>query len=677
MTTKPTPRSPRRIDRPALLRWWWRRRQGRRPAPASNGAQPGAVKLAATAAGPNAKASSGVISAEGEIAIKGVPGFEDPFSNTVSGPFQYRKGAALPDYELELGVRDYGVTLTSVNGRSYVTIGTTAYELPASVRQRLIRTSRRGRNGLTRTLEQFGIAPWRWETEQRIAGAEAIDGVPTTHIATSFNAGRILRDANTLLGLMRSLGLTRVVGLPPAIAPATRRVFVRGVTTKVGGSWIGVATRCCARPASRCASPSRRPIARSSAASRAASVVGKLQRDRGRRAAEDRGAGERRLVRGLPARDRRARRRAGSARVERARAALVSNSRFVSRVGYGCACNERNPRMPKLLLVPLDDTVIFPTMDINLPLDVSGEERVLLVPRHNGEYAKVGTIAKVGETIRLPGGARGASLESLHRGAIVGSAEASAAGLRAEVEEHPDPKPVDKRTRELEREYRAVVEEILAERGADERVARVPALRRRSRPAGRHGRLQPRPQHRAEDQAARDARRHRAPRARPGVPARAADRAAGAPPHPRRRRVRRPEAAARVLPAPADGVDPPRAGRGQRLGHRRVPHEDRRRRHAGRRARAGRARARPPRAHGRAERRVLDDPHLPRLAHLRAVEQALRRGARPGPRARGARRRPRGPGGRQGPHHRVHRRAQAARRSAASRWTARPARSSP
>ncbi len=126
--------------------------------------------------------------------------------------------------------------------------------------------------------------------------------------------------------------------------------------------------------------------------------------------------------------------------------------------------------MPKLLLVPLDDTVIFPTMDINLPLDVSGEERVLLVPRHNGEYAKVGTIAKVGESIRLPGGARGASLESLHRGAIVGAAEASPAGLRAEVEEHPDDKPVDKRTRELEREYRAVVEEILVERGADERV---------------------------------------------------------------------------------------------------------------------------------------------------------------------------------------------------------------
>ncbi len=127
--------------------------------------------------------------------------------------------------------------------------------------------------------------------------------------------------------------------------------------------------------------------------------------------------------------------------------------------------------MPKLLLIPLDDTVVFPTMDINLPVDATGEDRVLLVPRSNGEYAKVGTIANVTGSIRLPGGGRGASLESIARGAIAGSAESDAQGrLRVEVTEHPDAKPVDGRTRELEREYRAVVEEILAERGADERV---------------------------------------------------------------------------------------------------------------------------------------------------------------------------------------------------------------
>ena len=43
--------------------------------------------------------------------------------------------------------------------------------------------------------------------------------------------------------------------------------------------------------------------------------------------------------------------------------------------------------------------------------------------------------------------------------------------LRVEVEEHPDDEPVDGKTRELEREYRAVVEEILELRGDDGRIA--------------------------------------------------------------------------------------------------------------------------------------------------------------------------------------------------------------
>src|SRR5919197_733954 len=63
--------------------------------------------------------------------------------------------------------------------------------------------------------------------------------------------------------------------------------------------------------------------------------------------------------------------------------------------------------MTSLILVPLDETVVFPTMDVTLPVDVS---------------------------------------------------------------EHPDDVPVDGRTRTLERESRAVVEEILELRGVDDRV---------------------------------------------------------------------------------------------------------------------------------------------------------------------------------------------------------------
>jgi ATP-dependent Lon protease len=127
--------------------------------------------------------------------------------------------------------------------------------------------------------------------------------------------------------------------------------------------------------------------------------------------------------------------------------------------------------MTSLLLVPLDDTVVFPTMDVTLPVDVGDETRVLLVPRHEGEFAKVGTIAEVTDLVRLPGGGRAVSLSGVARG-VAGAAHTDSRGrLRVEVAEHPDEIPVDGRTRVAEREYRAVVEEILELRGADERVA--------------------------------------------------------------------------------------------------------------------------------------------------------------------------------------------------------------
>src|SRR5919201_2016455 len=126
--------------------------------------------------------------------------------------------------------------------------------------------------------------------------------------------------------------------------------------------------------------------------------------------------------------------------------------------------------MTTLPLVPLDDTVVFPTMDVTLPIDVGDDERVLLIPRHESEFAKVGTIAEVTDRVRLPGGARAVALTGVARG-IAGAASVDGAGqLRIEVTEAPDTIPVDGRTRDLEREYRAVVEEILDLRGVDDRV---------------------------------------------------------------------------------------------------------------------------------------------------------------------------------------------------------------
>ncbi len=83
--------------------------------------------------------------------------------------------------------------------------------------------------------------------------------------------------------------------------------------------------------------------------------------------------------------------------------------------------------MSDLLLVPLEDTVVFPGMTVTLTVETDDETRVVLVPKHESEYAKVGTVAEVDETIRLPGGARAVSLTGLHR-AVIGAAHTDPQG---------------------------------------------------------------------------------------------------------------------------------------------------------------------------------------------------------------------------------------------------------
>jgi ATP-dependent Lon protease len=124
-----------------------------------------------------------------------------------------------------------------------------------------------------------------------------------------------------------------------------------------------------------------------------------------------------------------------------------------------------------MLLVPLEDLVVFPNMNVTLTVDVGTEQRVLLVPRHENDYASVGVVAEVTDRVRLPGGGRAVALSGLHRG-VAGAAETDQRGaLRVEVDERPDPTDSDARTRELEREYRALVEEILELRGDDGRIS--------------------------------------------------------------------------------------------------------------------------------------------------------------------------------------------------------------
>jgi ATP-dependent Lon protease len=125
------------------------------------------------------------------------------------------------------------------------------------------------------------------------------------------------------------------------------------------------------------------------------------------------------------------------------------------------------------LLIPLDEAIVFPTVTATLPIDVGDEDRVFLLPRRDGEFVRVGVVAEVIERGSSRGGTPVATVLGLHRGlagaAVAGDDDPDT--LRIDVQEFHDGHPDDEHTRELAREYRAVVEEILELRGDDGRIA--------------------------------------------------------------------------------------------------------------------------------------------------------------------------------------------------------------
>jgi ATP-dependent Lon protease len=123
-----------------------------------------------------------------------------------------------------------------------------------------------------------------------------------------------------------------------------------------------------------------------------------------------------------------------------------------------------------LLLIPLDEAIVFPSITATLTVDTGDEDRVFLLPRQDGEFGRIGVVAEVIERGQLPGGAHVATVVGLHRGLAGAAQPADGEQLRVEVQEIHDGHPQDESTNELMAEYRAVVEEILELRGADERV---------------------------------------------------------------------------------------------------------------------------------------------------------------------------------------------------------------
>jgi ATP-dependent Lon protease len=122
-----------------------------------------------------------------------------------------------------------------------------------------------------------------------------------------------------------------------------------------------------------------------------------------------------------------------------------------------------------LPLLPLSTGVVLPGMVVTLALETDeartaaeaataddGDGLLVLVPRVDGRYARVGTVARVESTGDLPNGVQALVLRGLHRAVIGTGVPGTRAGVWVEADEIRDPAPSE-RAVELAREYRAVV----------------------------------------------------------------------------------------------------------------------------------------------------------------------------------------------------------------------------
>ena len=130
----------------------------------------------------------------------------------------------------------------------------------------------------------------------------------------------------------------------------------------------------------------------------------------------------------------------------------------------------------KLPVLPLTDSVLLPGMVVPVRLDEpevqaavdaasSVDRKILVVPRLDGRYAAVGTVAVLEQVGRLPSGEKAAVVRGEVRARIGTGVTGPGAALWVEAETVTDPAPTG-RVQELAKEYKALVVSILQQRGA-------------------------------------------------------------------------------------------------------------------------------------------------------------------------------------------------------------------
>jgi ATP-dependent Lon protease len=130
-------------------------------------------------------------------------------------------------------------------------------------------------------------------------------------------------------------------------------------------------------------------------------------------------------------------------------------------------------------LLPLNNAVVLPGMVVTIPVEREeagaaiaaareGDRLVLLVPRVEGKYASIGTVAKIEDSRKLPNGVDVAILQGLHRASVGSAAAGTGPALRVFAQHAEDINPLTETAHVLAREYKALIENLLELRDQSE-----------------------------------------------------------------------------------------------------------------------------------------------------------------------------------------------------------------
>src|SRR5438876_1783566 len=142
-------------------------------------------------------------------------------------------------------------------------------------------------------------------------------------------------------------------------------------------------------------------------------------------------------------------------------------------------------------LLPLNNGVVLPNMVVTVPLEreeaqaavaaaSEGDRLVLLVPRVEGRYASIGTVARIEDSRKLPNGIEVTILQGQYRASVGSAAAGTGPALRVMAQPAADVNPLSETSHVLAREYKALIENLLELRGAGEVIQMVRGIDRPS-----------------------------------------------------------------------------------------------------------------------------------------------------------------------------------------------------